>query len=119
LATVPTKIELLRDITVVKTTNRLLGFGGFSRCWYKFESKARGDLLAIVWLNALGRSYQGELPFGIDLDFGPVLISCRADKLLAPGEMERVGDAESEEWDNLHLLLLFDYLLHLCLRPPA
>ena len=35
----------------------------------------------------------------------------QADKLLAPGEMERVGDAESEEWDNLHLLLLFDYLL--------
>ena len=25
--------------------------------------------------------------------------------------MERVGDAESEEWDNLHLLLLFNYLL--------
>jgi hypothetical protein len=34
-----------------------------------------------------------------------------ADKLLAPGKMERVGDAESEEWDNLHLLLVFDYLL--------
>ena len=31
--------------------------------------------------------------------------------MLARGEMERVGDAESEEWDNLHLLLLFDYLL--------
>ena len=25
--------------------------------------------------------------------------------------MERVGDAESEEWEDLHLLLLFDYLL--------
>jgi hypothetical protein len=25
--------------------------------------------------------------------------------------MERVGDAESGEWENLHWLLLFDYLL--------
>ena len=43
----------------------------------------------------------------------------QADKLLARGEMERVGDAESGEGQNLHLLLLFDYLLHKCLRPPA
>jgi hypothetical protein len=76
-------------------------------------------LLAIVWLNALGSIVTARTAFWYRFRLWARPHKLQADKLLAPGEMERVGDAESGEWENLHLLLLFDYLLHKCLRPPA
>ena len=46
------KIELLREITTVKSSKGLRRFLALGRGFFELESKGKGDLLTIVCLNA-------------------------------------------------------------------